>query len=97
MNVVQFARPLLTSPLDVKPCRISMNEQRNATTWFYRLGAGVIIYLLSIGPVTCCCANSGVPWRVVEYLYYPVISVCDNAPPQVNDTLFWYLKLWGVN
>ena len=65
-------------------------------SWIPRLMFGVIVYVLSIGPVLRLC-NGPFNMSAGVGLFYRPVEVVMNASPSVAATVTWYVRRCGVD
>ena len=66
-------------------------------TWLFSIGAALVIYILSIGPVARYYAPRGAgtpPIRRAVLAFYEPINFLINTVPPVRLFTNWYLNLW---
>ncbi len=76
-----------------------MTERRlTVGSWVYiAIGAGLLLYPLSIGPVGWVVIKCGSPeWTRpgFEFVYAPLVWLQDYGPESVRNLITWYFDLW---
>jgi hypothetical protein len=74
-----------------------MNDKprKASRSWIgWALAATLVLYPLSIGPVTRLAIITNCGWNWINTIYAPVLSAAEL--PGLSEPLFWYLDLWGA-
>lgn len=71
-----------------------MNEEKHKSrAWIWACVALMVLYPLSIGPVTWFCLRTGISFDWIYTFYRPIDFAMDKCEP-FHRIFMWYFELW---